>query len=155
MNVQTYSVKEVAAIFKVKPKTVRNWIAQGKIAASRIGRAYLIPAQEVRKVTGPAVQSASVIHNTGMAEIKALLRSAKGKMDIESYRADFMSEVEFYRKSDSESWSNSANKRYDPGRKNRVAALQGSLMDTNLTVASLDDCRKKELGRLRRQEGDL
>ena len=100
MNIQTLSVKEAAVIFKVKPKTIRAWIAQGKLAASRIGRAYLIPADEVgRAASRPAKD---IQESNQWAEIKALLRQAHGKINMEEYAADFRRDLDYYRKVDNE-----------------------------------------------------
>ena len=36
------TVAEAAALAKVKPATIRTWIAEGKLAASRVGRRHRI-----------------------------------------------------------------------------------------------------------------
>lgn len=49
MVLQTLSVKQAADVFHVCPRTVRDWIAQGKIAGRKIGRSYIITMEEVIK----------------------------------------------------------------------------------------------------------
>ena len=39
---QLYTVEEVATCFRVDPRTIRRWIAQGEIAAYRFGRQWRI-----------------------------------------------------------------------------------------------------------------
>ncbi|MBI2843510.1 MAG: helix-turn-helix domain-containing protein [Armatimonadetes bacterium] len=49
---QTVTVNEAAHYLKVQPKTVRAWIAAGKLAASKIGKSYRISAEEMNRVLG-------------------------------------------------------------------------------------------------------
>lgn len=46
----TLTVDEAAHYLKRRPKTVRGWIAAGKLRARKIGRGYVIPEEEVRKL---------------------------------------------------------------------------------------------------------
>ncbi|HEY6020667.1 MAG TPA: helix-turn-helix domain-containing protein [Candidatus Paceibacterota bacterium] len=41
------TVEEVAVIFAVKPATIREWIKDGKLEATKPGRAYRIPRESV------------------------------------------------------------------------------------------------------------
>jgi excisionase family DNA binding protein len=90
----TLSVKEAAGFLKVQPRTVRNWIALGKLPASKIGRIYVIPVDEVGKMVTPA---ASKEHPTDMSRFRTLLRSRR-KIDKQAYLADFQAELESARK---------------------------------------------------------
>lgn len=40
---ETYTIAQVADMFQVDPRTVRRWIAEGKLDAFRIGRMIRIP----------------------------------------------------------------------------------------------------------------
>ena len=42
------SVKDVAALFRVCPKTVRRWIHAGDVPATRLGRDWRIARQDLR-----------------------------------------------------------------------------------------------------------
>ena len=42
-----FSTEEVAAIFGVKPKTVRKWIYSGKVRATKLGSQWRIPRSEL------------------------------------------------------------------------------------------------------------
>jgi excisionase family DNA binding protein len=66
---QTLSVNEAAKYLKVKPRTVREWIANGKLAAARVGRFYVIPLEEVGRLITP--QDPIIEINTGNSERKA------------------------------------------------------------------------------------
>ena len=49
---QTITVNEAAHYFRVQPKTVRAWIASGKLAARKIGKSYRIASEEISRVMG-------------------------------------------------------------------------------------------------------
>lgn len=49
-NALVLSVKEVAELFRVCPKTVRRWIEDGKISASRPGRDWRIARSDLRSL---------------------------------------------------------------------------------------------------------
>lgn len=44
-----YTIEEVATYLKVDPKTVRNWIDEGKIVSIKIGRLVRIRESELNK----------------------------------------------------------------------------------------------------------
>jgi len=44
---ELYTVDEVAAILKVTPKTVRDWIALRGLPAAKLGKEYRIPKGEL------------------------------------------------------------------------------------------------------------
>ncbi len=44
-----YTTTEIAKIFGVRLKTVRNWIADGKLGAIKVGHIYRIPEGELRE----------------------------------------------------------------------------------------------------------
>jgi excisionase family DNA binding protein len=46
-NEYHYTVAEIAARYRVKPRTVRGWIADDKMSARRIGRLLRIPQSAV------------------------------------------------------------------------------------------------------------
>src|SRR3990172_6296902 len=43
------TVDEAARFFRVRPKTIRAWIAAGRLAASKIGKSYRITVQDLNK----------------------------------------------------------------------------------------------------------
>ena len=45
-----YTADELAAMLKVTPQAIYNWIQQGRMGAVRIGRTVRIPAAEVERV---------------------------------------------------------------------------------------------------------
>lgn len=46
--IQLYTCPEVAEICKVQPETVRQWIKDKKLPASKPGREYLIDEEDLR-----------------------------------------------------------------------------------------------------------
>lgn len=53
----TVSVREAARLLRVTPRTVRNWIAAGRIAATRVSdRVTLVPLAEVERLAGRVVR---------------------------------------------------------------------------------------------------
>lgn len=44
------NTSEVAAIFRVRPRTVRHWCAQGKLVAIRVGRELLFSRERIERV---------------------------------------------------------------------------------------------------------
>ena len=47
-NATYLSVKEVAELFRICPKTVRRWIAAGELPATRLGRDYRIARSDLK-----------------------------------------------------------------------------------------------------------
>lgn len=47
-NATYLSVKEVAALFRICPKTVRRWIAAGELPATRLGRDHRIARSDLK-----------------------------------------------------------------------------------------------------------
>jgi excisionase family DNA binding protein len=52
----TYKVGEVADALGVTDETVRRWITEGRVQASRIGREYLIRAAELERLLQEGAQ---------------------------------------------------------------------------------------------------
>lgn len=53
----TVSVREAARLLRVTPRTVRNWIAAGRMGATRISeRVTLVPLAEVERLAGRLVR---------------------------------------------------------------------------------------------------
>lgn len=46
------SVKEVAALFRVCPKTVRRWISSDALPATRLGRDWRIHRDDLSRLAG-------------------------------------------------------------------------------------------------------
>lgn len=49
--------EEVAARFRVTPRTVRRWAAEGKLEAVRVGRQWRIPLDALERLTTAAAPS--------------------------------------------------------------------------------------------------
>ena len=47
-NTQYWTTEEVANLFRVKPRTVRDWIRKGEIKAFKRGAAWLIDEEELK-----------------------------------------------------------------------------------------------------------
>ncbi|MDD9718625.1 helix-turn-helix domain-containing protein [Dinoroseobacter sp. PD6] len=61
-NASYLSVKEVAQVFRVCPKTVRRWIASGQLPATRLGRDWRIARSDLRAL-------AAARGKTGLADV--------------------------------------------------------------------------------------
>jgi len=97
MMQQTMSVKEAADMFKVKPRTVREWIKHGKVPAVRIGRFYIVTITPSGLMLKHTVRTTSVVDRRRQAAtFRALLRS-EGKLDKEAFLRDRQAELEFER----------------------------------------------------------
>lgn len=49
-----YNVNEVAERMGFRPRTIRRYIREGKIAAVKIGWEWLVPKEEVDRLTEPS-----------------------------------------------------------------------------------------------------
>jgi excisionase family DNA binding protein len=47
-----YTTEEVAEVFVVKPKTVRRWIEQGELVATKLHSQWRVPVSEVTRLLG-------------------------------------------------------------------------------------------------------
>ena len=56
------SVKDVASVFRIHPKTVRRWIASGQLPATRLGRDWRIARSDLRAL-------AAARGNRGLADV--------------------------------------------------------------------------------------
>lgn len=45
----TYTVKELESVLHVKSKAIRGYIKSGKLKATRIGKGYIIKAEDVKQ----------------------------------------------------------------------------------------------------------
>ncbi len=45
-----YTTEEVAEVFVVKPKTVRRWIEQGELVATKLHSQWRVPVSEVSRL---------------------------------------------------------------------------------------------------------
>jgi len=52
-----FTPEEVAARFRVTPRTVRRWAAEGKLEAIRVGRQWRIPADALERLAASAAPS--------------------------------------------------------------------------------------------------
>lgn len=61
-NATYLSVKEVAALFRIDPKTVRRWIKAGTLPATRLGRDWRIARADLKGL-------AAARGNSGLAHV--------------------------------------------------------------------------------------
>ena len=90
---QTMSVREAASFLKVTPRTVRDWISHGKLPASKVGRFYIIPAEEVGRLITPAARPKDM--RVRSAAFRTLLRGG-GPVDKDAFTRDRQLEQEFH-----------------------------------------------------------
>jgi excisionase family DNA binding protein len=55
----TYSVEEVSVMLGRDPATIHRWVKSGAIASVKIGGARMIPAAELKRITGQEGTSGS------------------------------------------------------------------------------------------------
>lgn len=68
----TVSVRDAARLLRVTPRTVRNWIASGRLQATRVSeRVTLVPLAEIERLAGAAVRPdlSSVIWDVDLSAI--------------------------------------------------------------------------------------
>lgn len=58
MPEEFYTADELAEYLKVSPQTVRAWIRAGQVHAVKLGRAWRVPVDEVRRVATEGVDEA-------------------------------------------------------------------------------------------------
>ena len=73
----TLTVNEAAQFLKLKPRTIREWIAHGRLRAQKIGRAYVIPEAEVSRIISPP---ATVKSQPGDPERAARIAAMRGSL---------------------------------------------------------------------------
>lgn len=56
MPEEFYTADELADYLKVSPQTVRAWIRSGQVKAVKLGRAWRVPVDEVRRVATEGVE---------------------------------------------------------------------------------------------------
>lgn len=49
MEIKTYSVKELTTILKVSEHTIRKYINQGRLKASKVGSAHIVNQNDLLK----------------------------------------------------------------------------------------------------------
>ena len=63
-DVGLLTVAEAAAIFRVTPQSIRNWIEWGKLPALRVGRRFLVRREHIQELLDHA-QADDGAHATG------------------------------------------------------------------------------------------
>lgn len=56
IELQVYTLQETADILKCTKRAIYNWIKEGKIKASKIGRDYKITATEIKRVIEEGIE---------------------------------------------------------------------------------------------------
>ena len=67
MNLKLYTPEEMANLFAVKSKTIREWLKKGQLKGTKIGKQWRVKEQDLEEFLN---------HST----------SSAGKMDFESYQ---------------------------------------------------------------------
>lgn len=83
MNEELCTVHGAARELSLHPKTVLRYIHEGKLAATRIGKAWRIPRNELRKLSGlpvAATRPAGRVRITAIAEIEDVGIDAAGRI---------------------------------------------------------------------------
>ena len=73
MDTDTVSVKEAATVLGVSARTVRRWIAQGKLPASKVGRSYHIATPDLEAATTARRQAAPSATAVGQSDLVAFI----------------------------------------------------------------------------------
>ena len=60
------NTQDVAAIFRVSPKTIRVWCSQGKLRSRRIGRGLRFTHSEVERLAGETRLSYCALSSSGV-----------------------------------------------------------------------------------------
>jgi excisionase family DNA binding protein len=50
MTEETYSIKEAATILKRHPQTLRRWIREGKLSATRVGKQFGVRREDLEQI---------------------------------------------------------------------------------------------------------
>lgn len=48
-DIKLYTVEELASVLKVQPKTIRAYLAEGKLKGRKIARKWYIPEESLRE----------------------------------------------------------------------------------------------------------
>ena len=73
-----YTVEEVAKLLDMHPRTIRRYIREGKLHASKVGGEWRIREEEFRMFTGHAMK---VIHESAKRDIETFLSDEQPKED--------------------------------------------------------------------------
>jgi excisionase family DNA binding protein len=74
------TVAEAADLVGLHPETIRRWIRTGRLRATRIGRSYLIDADELRRAAEPEPDWVELIRASReerVAHLLGVLRAAR------------------------------------------------------------------------------
>lgn len=75
MDEKWYSVEQVADMLRLHPKTLRRYITEGKLRASKLGKQYRISGHDLsvfveqRDLTAPEAQSETPQHNVEVSAV--------------------------------------------------------------------------------------
>lgn len=99
----TLTVEEAARVLKRQPRTIRKWIAFGRIRANKIGRSYVIPESEVDKLVTVKVEPRDEVLEYDpmrMERLKQLQEALKGftMKDYEEYTKQALASMEAHMK---------------------------------------------------------
>lgn len=67
---KSYTVNEVAKMFRVTPYTVREWIKRGQLTAIKVGRRYLIRPQDLHEYIRNKYEDYEQIRPRGQTRIQ-------------------------------------------------------------------------------------
>ena len=81
-NIKVYELKEVASILKINLRVLRRYINENKIKASKIGRKYLIKAEDLEAYLQGNSNNLNTTEETPSNKERALLEAMLVKADI-------------------------------------------------------------------------
>ena len=81
-NIKVYELKEVASILKINLRVLRRYINENKIKASKIGRKYLIKAEDLEAYLQGNSNNLNATEETPSNKERALLEAMLVKADI-------------------------------------------------------------------------
>ena len=88
MVARTITVEEAALVLKRQPRTIRKWIASGRLRANKVGKSYIIPEAEVDKLINVgAPTDAMDEHIPGKMERLLKLQNALKGVTMRDYKA--------------------------------------------------------------------
>jgi len=70
---QLYSVEQVADLLDLHVRTVRGYVREGRLKATRIGKQYRIAAEDLEAFTGRPIPSVEPVRRTRYVEVSSVV----------------------------------------------------------------------------------
>lgn len=74
MRQELYSVEQVAEQLGLHVRTIRNYVRDGKLKATRIGKQYRITREDLEEFTGTSVVAPGAVADTRHAEVSSIVQ---------------------------------------------------------------------------------